>query len=256
MNVLFVAHDWLTEGMSKYKRGIGVICVLVFIGWIVQKQSDARKQELDVIDSPMVHDVYIVDAGKLTPDVNYQQQFKIYQVTEVKDDRVTFKVGRYSYNKYRDIKRGIQLNQLMIDGYFSAMPETWTTKELLANFDSGALYEAHRPVDIFVMGGIVRQRPRLALSYHTDKPNQNNQRAIRFYQTGELEQARLAFEEAANEGDSWGQFNLAEMLRDGSGGKQDVERALYWFNKARQQGLERANTAYKNLCAATVGCSN
>ncbi|PHS09982.1 MAG: hypothetical protein COA78_11660 [Blastopirellula sp.] len=59
-------------------------------------------------------------------------------------------------------------------------------------------------------------------------------------QKRELDKALSWYKKAANQGYAVGQFNVAEMLRDGAGVKQDKAKALEYYLKAAKQGYPKA----------------
>ncbi|MFC3033465.1 hypothetical protein ACFOEE_13130 [Pseudoalteromonas fenneropenaei] len=250
MQLLFTLHDWLSLGISKYKTWLITLALLLLAAHWYQKQQADQLLQQAVIATPALDDVFIVDESKLSDAAGTQSQYKIYQVSAIDGDNISFRVGRYTYYRFRDIKRGIQLGQLMVDDYYLTEPVRWQQAQLSDLYESGVIYQAHRPIDIYVFGGIVRQRAKPKALYIPEKPNPHNQRAIRHYQMGEFDAAREAFFAAAQTGDKWGQFNYAEMLRDGEGGKADLTLAAFWFATASRQGLAQAQIALKTICEA------
>lgn len=51
------------------------------------------------------------------------------------------------------------------------------------------------------------------------------------------------FEQGAQLGDSFSQYNLAQMLESGFGGREGREKILFWYEKAAEQGLAEAQRA-------------
>jgi TPR repeat protein len=49
-----------------------------------------------------------------------------------------------------------------------------------------------------------------------------------------------AVRKLAEKGDAWSQLNLGAAYDNGLGVKRDVEQALYWYQKAAEQGLAQA----------------
>ena len=49
-----------------------------------------------------------------------------------------------------------------------------------------------------------------------------------------------AIRKLAEKGDAWSQLNLGAAYDNGLGVKRDVEQALYWYQKAAEQGLAEA----------------
>lgn len=49
-----------------------------------------------------------------------------------------------------------------------------------------------------------------------------------------------AIRKLAEKGDAWSQLNLGAAYDNGLGVKRDVDQALYWYQKAAEQGLAQA----------------
>ena len=53
---------------------------------------------------------------------------------------------------------------------------------------------------------------------------------------GKYEQGLKVCTKSAEQGNSWGQYNLALMYDQGQGVTQDYKQAVYWYTKAAEQG--------------------
>ncbi|WP_440054691.1 tetratricopeptide repeat protein [Pseudoalteromonas sp. T1lg65] len=203
----------------------------------------------DILIAPQTDDIVIIDFGHLSQQ-QYQSQYRIMQVIDVDDSHITLKEGAFTYRKLRDLRNDIRVSKLMIDNYFKAETFTLAKQQIPRFLNNETIVEAYRPVDIYVMGGIVKQRfpkqPKYA--YKGTNISEMNQKALFYYHQGDLKAARDTFLMAAKSGSSWAQYNLATMFRDGEGGTQDLNAARYWFNKSSEQQNPKAKLALESLC--------
>ncbi|WP_125721479.1 tetratricopeptide repeat protein [Pseudoalteromonas rubra] len=253
---LFVSHDVISRFLIRFKHGLILTLVLGIIAyfWLQQVQQTAQYQRL-LLD-PQTDDLILIDLGRFDTDRVYQAQFRITQVIAASEDTITVKQGRYTYGRKRDIKRAIQLDNLMLDTYFDPDPIEWPRAALTDYFARGAIYAIHRPNDIYVMGGIVKRRaiPRLHVPVAKYRLSPDNQRGIAHYQLGELSEARKAFADAAHKDDHWGQYNLATMLLAAEGGEADPAQAVALLRQAAAHGNHKAQTLLDTLCPDNVAC--
>ncbi|AOT09975.1 sel1 repeat family protein [Pseudoalteromonas luteoviolacea] len=248
-NAIFRSHDIISELLSRYKA---IVIAFILIGvcahWIVKHQRTQQMQHT-WLEAPKVDDVIMVDVGRLQTDRVYQPQFRIAQVIAVNDAQLTLKQGRYTYSRKRDAKRAIQLDNLMVDDYFQAEPWHVPRTQVMPYYQSGVIYAAYRPNDIYVMGGIVKQRALPHFPKHQRAVfSAENSQGIGFYQRGDLVAARAEFELATKNKDQWGMYNLATMLIAAEGGEQNLQRGFELLKAAHAQGNIKAKEALESLC--------
>lgn len=253
---LFTSHDLISRFLIRFKNTLLLTSILGVIAyfWFQHVQQTAHYQHLLV--EPKTDDLILIDLGRFETQRVYQAQYRITQVIATTEDTVMVKQGRYTYGRKRDVKRAIQLDNLMLDNYFDPEPIEWPRGALANYFEQGAIYAIHRPNDIYVMGGIVKPRviPRLHTPIAKHRLSPDNQRGIAHYQLGELSEAREAFTKAAELGDHWGQYNLATMLLASEGGDADTELAIQLLNQAAAQGNQKAKALLSELCSSTLSC--
>ncbi|KNC68567.1 tetratricopeptide repeat protein [Pseudoalteromonas ardens] len=253
---LFTSHDLISRFLIRFKNVLMIAAILSIIGyfWLQHTQQTAQFQRL--LLEPKTDDLILIDLGRFDTQRVYQAQFRITQVVATADDTITVKQGRYTYGRKRDVKRAIQLDNLMLDNYFDTATLQWPRAELTDYFEQGAIYAIHRPNDIYVMGGIVKPRviPHLHTPTAKHRLSPDNQRGIAHYQMGELQQAREAFALSAQQDDHWGQYNLATMLLGGEGGEADPKRAIELLRQAAAKGNVKAHTLLSELCPDNKVC--
>lgn len=243
---LFFFHD-KTEKIYKHSTLVTYFLFLAAVLYFVNAHFNTQKEQLNFLALPEKDDVLILDMGHLQTSRQYQAQYRVAQVLQVEDDKITLKQGRFTYRKQRGAERAIKLDALM-NNYFRPALLTFKRSELADMHELGTISEVYRPKDIYVMGGIVRHRKQPKSLAPVITFNPYNQEGIRFYQDGNYEQARSSFLKAAEQGDSWGQYNLADMYEYGEGGTQSLEQAYYWYKQATEQNHFKAKEALTVFC--------
>jgi len=72
----------------------------------------------------------------------------------------------------------------------------------------------------------------------------------------ELNKARKIFQRAADQGNVDAMYNLAQMQNDGLGGQQDIDKALKWYTRAADEGHEGATEMVRGLLSSSVKTSS
>ncbi|NOU52974.1 sel1 repeat family protein [Pseudoalteromonas sp. JBTF-M23] len=245
-------HGWLELVIVKYK--VQLILLFTIIAVIHQALSYQQSHRLQqtVLLQPQKDDVWIINMGHFQTQRKYQAQYRVAQVLNVTGEHVELQQGSFTYRKRRGAERAISLDSLMLDSYFRKQTLTLKRSELLSYFEAQAIDTVYRPEDIYVLGGIVKRRamPKAINASIRTKVvlNHYNNEGITLFQKGEYQAARESFLQAAEQGDSWGQYNLAGMLEHGQGGEKDLQQAIYWLEQAAVQGHSQAKQLHKDLC--------
>ncbi|MBQ4838921.1 MULTISPECIES: sel1 repeat family protein [Pseudoalteromonas] len=254
-HAIFRSHDIISELLSRYKAIVIAFIIIAFCAHWIAKHQRTQQLQYTWLEAPKVDDVIMVDIGKMQTDRVYQAQYRIAQVIAVNDSQLTLKQGRYTYARKRDARRAIQLDNLMVDDYFQAAPWHIPRSQVMPYYQSGAIYAAYRPNDIYVLGGIVKQRALPHFPKHQRAAlSAENSQGIGLYQRGELVAAREAFELAAKSKDQWGMYNLATMLIAAEGGEQNLQRGFELLKSASAQGNVKAKEALTSLCTLHQIC--
>ena len=62
-----------------------------------------------------------------------------------------------------------------------------------------------------------------------------------------LQQAIYWYEKAANQGVDISQYELGNLYYEGEGVEKDLQKAMYWYKKAAKQGLHEAKKKFLKL---------
>lgn len=226
---------------------LGLFAIILFAinSWNTHKEQ--QQLEVSYLQQPANFDVWIINETKLLGEEGQDSRFKVVQVLDTTDDQVAVKTGQVLYPSVSNAIKAIRLDNLLIYNYFSNTPEHFDKSQLQALKQQGVIYSAHRPKNLSLFGGIVMRQPMPKPFRPTHRPNPLNQEAIGLYQQGQLEEAAKLFEQAANQGSAWAQYNIAGMYLEGQGVANDIEKAKSYLQMAADQGFTRANEALNRI---------
>jgi len=246
---LFYFHDQ-ADKLYKHQNLTLFVIALIAISYFSYRVWENKQQQTGFLLEPKVNDVLILDMGHLIRDRKYQTQYRVAQIFAINEDTVTLKQGSYTYRKKRGAERAIRLDGLMQSDYFRPAMINFNRSDLLALHEKGAIDEIFRPTDIYVMGGIVKQRaaPEF-VAYRSEVTfNHHNQQGVKAYLSLDYNAARALFKQSAEQGHDWGQYNLADMLEHGEGGNIDLAGAYKWYMRAAEQNNLKAKEALASFC--------
>ncbi|OHU84577.1 MULTISPECIES: tetratricopeptide repeat protein [Pseudoalteromonas] len=253
LRLVYALHEFVETCVIHYRRPLLIATSLLCVGYLGYQYQHAQSQQSALLAQPEVHDVWILNMGHLETQRNYQAQYRVAQVLQVSQTHIELLQGSFTYRKLRGAQRAIKLDSLMLDSYFRQQTMTFERAELLSLFERQAIDSVYRPNDIYVLGGIVKRRAIPTAINHLPKAsvalNSHNDQAVTLFRQGDFKAARAEFLQAAKQGDSWGQYNLAGMLRLAQGGSQDLKQAIYWLQQSAKQHNPKAQEALSALCA-------
>ena len=226
--------------------GLVVLLAALLVG-LMYLQAEKERQ-VALLKSPQVHDFYLMDYSLFRQEAYYQKQFLVAKVTAVDELTVSLQLANYRYQRQNQVIKAIKLDNLIKADYFNKEVEHVKRAALTQLFSDGAIYQVLRAEGLTLFGGIVEMPSRPEPLYKGFKQNKANQDGVSLYQQGAFAEARTYFKQAAEQGDRFGQANLADMYRKGLGGPVDLKQALYWYQQAAEQGHENAGIQVTALC--------
>ena len=249
---LFSVHSIIERTVIKHSRFLLLILFILGAGYIYVSHTQSIALQQQLLQNPKIDDVYIVDLGRIQTERQYQAQYRIAQVRQVGENNIVLAQSDTTYRRKRDALRAIKLDSVMLDGFFRTERLTFERPQLVPLFEIDAIDDAYRARDIYVMGGIVKQRQKPMPINHKITSDigltVHNNEGIRLYQQKDFTLALAAFNTAAKAGDAWAQYNLAGMFELGEGTSINLTQAHYWYQKAALQGHQRAQHALTLLC--------
>ncbi|MBQ4850025.1 tetratricopeptide repeat protein [Pseudoalteromonas sp. MMG012] len=252
---LFAFHGFIERVISKHYRVLLVIILLAIsaYSYISHIQNIALQHSL--LTHPKIDDVYVINLGRIQTDRKYQAQYRVAQVLQVAENKIILTQSTTTYRRKRDAERAIKLDGLMLNSFFRSEHLILEREALLSMFAQDAIDDVYRPREIYVMGGIVKQRqspqPINQKVHINNSVTTHNNEGIRLYRQNNFALAFNSFKIAAISGDAWAQYNLAGMFELGEGTSLDLKQAHYWYQKSAMQGHQRALHALEKLCKST-----
>lgn len=245
----------------KSHRGlvIGAICCLIFIGYLNSNvDSDERQQTIDVVSYPQINDIYFFDLKHLTQDLRPKEKYRLAKVVDITGDIITLTYGRVYYPNHRSAFKSIVFGQLTYPKYFESKRFDYHHSDLTQQLGSGAIYRAMRPIRGKLFGRNVLPEKTKKKSTFFIQGKKENQRGVAFLndalsETSE-EDAYKFFSRSAQFNYAPGQVNLAQFYINGQHVEKDLNRALYWLNKAALQSYKPAILKYEIVCKQVKDC--
>lgn len=236
------------------QKFIGLVLFIICLSWWWQNFQAQAKHELSIANNPRVNDFFFLDLSKYLNEEYYQKRVLAAKVVEVTDTDISWVLSRYNFSRERDLVISARSDNFVQSGYFHRDVETLTKETVRSLFEQGVIYQALRPKSDKLFGGFVIKPSKPKTQYTGFSVNADNNTGIMLYQSRDFEAALAAFIQAAEQGDAWGQFNLAEMYLAGEGTKVDEEQAIYWLSQAAKQGNVKAKKRLHQLCQQQQQC--
>ncbi|WNC70695.1 tetratricopeptide repeat protein [Thalassotalea psychrophila] len=252
----------------KHKKTILLMLLLLpalvaSISFAAMKYFKAQQKfEYNQIKNPLLNDVYIIDKEVLDNQSRLREKYIITQVASVDEKHVYLKESNFIYLRINEAIKGIRTDKLLTHNFFSNKIFKISKSQLENLYFNGGVPEVGRSNDgMHLYGGIIIARPKhnLIKKQKYRIGTQENQLAISYYQGSmgyekDWKEAFRLFEQAAEKGNPYSQISLAQMYRDGEAVEVNLERALYWFELAKQQGIASAKDEYAQLCQKITAC--
>lgn len=229
---------------------IGTVLIILMLSWLWQQHTQARNVEINIVNQPQINDFFFIDYSKFLKEEYYQKRVVAAKVIATENDTVTLKLGRYNYSRERDLKLSARSDNFVQKGYFFTDSQTFSQQQIKDFYDNNTIYAAYRPKDLKLFGGFVVMPSNPKPLYAGFKLNKANQEGIAAYQEKDFSTAFEYFSEAAEQGDSWGQYNLAKMYLAGEGTDKNRVQAGHWLTLSAKQGHSKAQQLCdeKGLC--------
>ncbi|QBY05596.1 sel1 repeat family protein [Thalassotalea sp. HSM 43] len=251
----------LTLALSKVV--LAILTFILIIAFVVNYKMTEKEKTRQLIQSPKINDVYILEKQLLNQNTPSREKYLIAQINSINDNSVSFKLSNYVYAKVSDAVKGIRSDKLLTRNFFSNNLTSLNNAEIIRYWQDGSIAEVGRSANgMHLFGGVViaKSRQPVKKERKARKGEEANQKAISLYQGNmgyekDLDEAFRLFEQAAKSGHPYAQISLAQMYRDGEAVAADENKALYWFAEAIKQGISSANKDYNELCKQVDGCN-
>jgi hypothetical protein len=139
---------WLSAHVEIF---ILIACLLGYQVFAYQH----TKQAASIVQSPQKSDFFFVDYFALNEDSSYTYRFIPMKVLAVNDNDVTFKVGNVAHSTPVSPRQHMKFDNAMRRNFYRENTLTLSKAKIAELFNSGVIYNARRPRNIFIDGWIV-----------------------------------------------------------------------------------------------------
>lgn len=244
---------------SKKLLLIPLILGLVYFSYYIVYQNYIEQQQTRaIIAAPKINDIYFFDFRLLRDNLRPTEKYRLAKVVDITGDIVTLVYGSFYYQHQHAAINSIYYGQLSYKDYFEPKRFDYQHKEIKQQLTAGALYLAMRPEHDKLLGQRVSPEQR---TFRTNAFIQGRKENIRgeaflneLHSETNLKEAFELFTQSANYNYARGQLNLAEMYINGQHIDKDLNKALYWLNRASLQSNKSAILKYEIICQQVLKC--
>lgn len=147
--------EWLFEHIEIF-----VILFIVTLFHLVSAQHQYLTQT--IVEHPRKNDFFYVDYLAIDEHSDFRFRYIPMKVIAVNDDTVRFKVGNIAHSNPVSPRQHAQFDSAMQRNYYRADRLELTRSKIQQLLDSGSIYAARRPDNIYIDGWIVLSQGELA----------------------------------------------------------------------------------------------
>ncbi|ARD45527.1 tetratricopeptide repeat protein [Colwellia sp. PAMC 21821] len=235
-----------------------LLCIAYYSYYVVYKSYQEKQQTLEIIATPKINDIYFLDFRLLSDKLRPNEKYRLAKVVDITGDIITLTYGGFYYPSHHAAINSIYYGQLTYVDYFEAKRFDYKHQQIQQKLNTGAIYQAMRPVRDKLLGQHVSPAQRKLRSSNFVPGRRDNLSGEAFlnerFSETNLQQAFELFTKSANFGFAKGQLNLAEMYINGQYIEKDLNKALYWLNQASLQSHKTAILKYEIICKQVSSC--
>jgi hypothetical protein len=245
--------------LSKKSLLIPVLIGLAYYSYyVVYKTYQEQQLTRKIIESPKINDIYFLDFRILSNDLRPNEKYRLAKVVDITGDIITLTYGGFYYPSRHATLNSIYYGQLTYKNYFEAKRFNYSQQKIQQKLETGAIYQAMRPIRDKLLGQRVspeQRKIRSSIYIQGRRENLSGEAFLkqRFSETS-LQQAFDLFTQSANYDFAQGQVNLAQMYINGQYVEKDLNKALYWLNQASLQSHKPAILKYEIICKQVSRC--
>tara|TARA_R110000744_G_scaffold5200_5_gene18218 strand:- start:1449 stop:2372 length:924 start_codon:yes stop_codon:yes gene_type:complete len=235
-----------------------LLCIAYYSYYVVYKTYQEQQQTLEIIATPKINDIYFLDFRLLSDNLRPNEKYRLAKVVDITGDIITLIYGGFYYPSQHATINSIYYGQLTYKNYFEAKRFDYKHQQIQQKLNTGAIYQAMRPVHDKLLGQRVspeQRKIRSNIFIPGRRENLTGEAFLneRFSETN-LQQAFNLFTKSANYDFAQGQVNLAEMYINGQYVEKNLNKALYWLNQASLQSHKPAILKYDIVCKQVTSC--
>jgi len=228
------------------------LSIFALIYWqYVKYQENMLTQEY--IASPQKNDFYFINYHGINKNTRPNQKYRLGKIVSVNNGKVFMIYGGYTYIKSSSLIRDVQGGMTYDSRYFNAEEHGFTLEQLNKLYNDDAILAVKRPVNNRLYGNVVIDEISINKKYRSLAEMHNDQ-GLAFMQYSHIEEnldnAYKYFLKSSENGYSKGQVNLSKLYI----GAGEIDKALYWLEKAAVQGNKVATKLYVENCKSINNC--
>ncbi len=228
------------------------LSVLALVYWQYVKYQENLLTQAH-IQSPRKHDFYFINYHKINKNTRPNQHYRLGKVVSVNNGLVSLIYGGFTYTKSSSLIRDVQGGMTYDSRYFNADEHSFTIEQLQNLYNDDAILAVRRPINNRLYGNVVIDSISINKSYRT-LAEMYNDKGLAFmtysHIESNLDNAYKYFIKSSENGFSKGQVNLSKLYL----GAGEINKALYWLDKASIQGNAVAIKLYIENCKTVNGC--
>ncbi|WP_416306910.1 hypothetical protein [Neptunicella sp. SCSIO 80796] len=134
---------------------IEIFVVVGIVGLLQLTSAQYRYLAPNIVEHPRKNDFFYVDYLAIDANSDFSYRYIPMKVIAVNNDVVRFKVGNIAHSKPVSPRQHAQFDAAMQRNYYRADAVELSRQQIEQLFDSGAIYTARRPDNIYIDGWIV-----------------------------------------------------------------------------------------------------
>lgn len=140
--------EWLIEHIEI------TLLVICFIGYQYVDYQRVQHATM-VVQNPQQQDFLFVDYFALDKTSDARHRYVPLKVLKVSDQNVTFKVGNIAHSTPVSPSEHVKFDKAMRRDFFRAETLTLSKDKVATLYNTGVIYDAQRPRNIYINGWIV-----------------------------------------------------------------------------------------------------
>jgi len=232
---------------------VGLLFFLSLLGYWQYLKHEENTLTKAYIHSPQKNDFYFINYEKINDNIRPTQKYRLGKVVSVNDGLISMIYGGFTYTRSSSLIRDVQGGMTYDARYFNHKEHSFTLDELQNLYADNAILAIKRPKNNRLYGNVVIDSISINRKY-SSIAEMHNDRGLAFMRyshiASNLENAYKHFSLSSEGGLSKGQVNLSKLYI----GASDINKALYWLDKAAIQGNYEAIRLYIEHCNVADGC--
>lgn len=155
-NTSHLSTGWLSGIKTRASLHIELLLAAVLIAGYFCWQSYDKQTAADIATDLRKSDFVFIDYQAIDPQTDPRVRYIPLKVTGVSADQITFKVGRIGYKDPVPAREHVEFDRpVLMKDFYRQKPLTLTQQQISDFYDQGIVYDAKRPVTVYVDGWIV-----------------------------------------------------------------------------------------------------